>query len=1352
MSYSDLIQRDNPAIVWSLDDAESLTSAVYLSATSARFTAPTTTQIFVIGQIINIQGVSGGNYNQVVTVTAVGGTSGAYTFTASGTGFTDVNGTGGKYNLIVKPDSFMYKSYTNNTTRTYYTGTYSNVVATGFPLIYGGKQSIKITSDSGYIRVPSLDKMSLKDSRNASSLEFWVRLSSSSNTEQVFVRKTDMDNSQTPDYATCIYIKDDYITFRLGVVTKYYEVSVPIDTTNKPLHIVANYSKEAITLIVNGVSKTKSIFNPDSLFPSYDADDEIFEFVKPSGITQVEYDCISLYSYSLQREKALKHFVYGVGYSVPSEIINSNGGVFYNFSMDGHKEINKYDMGPGTAWSITEANNCLINNGLLTIKNKQEPITYFAENTSIVDTSLFTASNTYSFVPGSYLEIENINSIIPDSVGGWAAKFDDGTYASTKKVLLSIGSKSSQNYIEFYTITESTVNKIKVDINGTVTTLKEGHTLSTEFYIGYYKDIGGVSNVFFLTSGSQVITPLTLPEIPSAYARFGSDNIWFDGEDATKLEVSNAISDSKLLKIVGIHKDNVSLYDTYAEIEGNSFKHYYTAIPNTLERRFKIKSYAQAIIDIDQQLLCPPLSEITGACRIEIGSPSGSNSIGMSLYEKTYSNGTEVASSTKYENDYQNRVITSGTWLNKKTTQTENSVTNPVDSLSFVFTFNTDDLIDKTPYLNYFRIAAYALNNDGADYVLNNSSPGGNPAKVYLKSGECNIPDLIEMPFFYNGYKSGLKLKESYAKISHDFTSVQKFAQITNVSGGVYTLDDNPFIVGDTVSVSEIQGTQGTTPFSCDSKVVSVSSGNNITLTSYSPNGSYITEANATTELPDGTAGVMQLTSGISTVSFMAYIESESNPGTSLKIIKIGNSQFTVNGSTGTRSLSGATTYINGVAYNSVSNLIKLNEWQMITLVFTNPFSIVEGSPVEIILGDPSTALPTNVYIDQLMIFDKKLTTASGLGSLDNLYNNFVGNIPSNFKSTKSKEVKLIDQQNVTVENYTPVKCDYLLSSGVIYDQLIGGAATETLSISYGASSGNALLTKKVAAKAVISQKVIPITDTKYLQSGSVRVDKDNKTILGTISTLDTLRDKRTVQTFKGSSGTIERERKSDVWSTKVTLKNATNIQVADMVKNRNATSENYFDPGAVISAVSGNVVTIKFGVKNKNFVPPVTKTNRGYGLIKAVPQEAYFIAEEPYLKVAMTVNLTSEIAKGTDIYFRDKVYYENLTERRKLIISGGKFIKPGEKILVINDVSNKYFLYTVLNLNDATNILSSKAVSYSVTFTKEVLSENEIYEIGNRRYLYSDSDGTLAPTSASSATAVGKVTYKSAPQYAITE
>jgi len=77
----------------------SLTSAAYVSATSSTFTYNLTTQVAAIGQTITIAGVTGGNYNQVVTVTAIGGVSGAYTFTATGTGFTNVAGTGGNFYL-----------------------------------------------------------------------------------------------------------------------------------------------------------------------------------------------------------------------------------------------------------------------------------------------------------------------------------------------------------------------------------------------------------------------------------------------------------------------------------------------------------------------------------------------------------------------------------------------------------------------------------------------------------------------------------------------------------------------------------------------------------------------------------------------------------------------------------------------------------------------------------------------------------------------------------------------------------------------------------------------------------------------------------------------------------------------------------------------------------------------------------------------------------------------------------------------------------------------------------------------------------------------------------------------------
>jgi hypothetical protein len=735
MSYSELIQKDNPTIVWSLDEDP------FVSTT-------------------------------------------------------------------ILPDRFLYSTGAGDS---FYTGLYSasSINSVKMPIVYGGKQSIKLQAGENF-RVPSLDKMSIKDSRNSSSLEFWVKVDTTSSTEQIIVRKKDVNDSLLDDYATAIYLKNDYVVFRIGKVGRYYEVSTPIDSINKPLHIVAEYSPSSISLIVNGVSKTKSISDPDSLFPVYDPLDEFFYFEKPSGISNIQFDCVSLYSYQLPRERALKHFVYGAGYSIPSEFINNNSGVFYNFSMDSQQALTRYDMGPGSGWSITDANNCLIQDGSLTIKQKQTPETFFAENYNISDSSLFT-SDGYSFKEGSYLEVENINSIIPDSLGGWALKFDNSLTApsSGKKVLMSVGSKKSNNYIEFYIDSNSDL-KVFSSLETNPKTLFT-NLPSENFYIGYYKVLNGTSKVFYLpeTNSNALMFTISLPDIPSAYLRVGSEDLWFNSDNISESDSSKIVLNAKLLKIVGIHADNSFLLDTYSEIEGTSFVHYYTATPSSEERRFKIKSYAYAKIDIDQQSLCPPLSETTGACRVEIGAPSGSQTVKMSLSEKTLSSGIETSSNTIYANDYTNRVITSGSWLNKKVTQTENSVTNPVDTLSFEFFLNTDDLIYQPPYLNYFRLFSYNLESDGANYyVNNNSSQGGNPAKIYLSSNECNIPELIEMPFFYNGFKSGLRLKNSYAKINHNFTGIKKYSPITNITvsngSAIYTLSENPFVSGENVSVSEI--------------------------------------------------------------------------------------------------------------------------------------------------------------------------------------------------------------------------------------------------------------------------------------------------------------------------------------------------------------------------------------------------------------------------------------------------------------------------------------------------------------------------------------------------------------------
>ena len=786
-------------------------------------------------------------------------------------------------------------------------------------------------------------------------------------------------------------------------------------------------------------------------------------------------------------------------------------------------------MGPGSGWSITESNNCLLENGLLTIKSKQEPKTYFADGYNTEDTSFFVSSGKYTFNVGSYLEIDNINSIIPDYNGGWAVKFDSSITAPTsgKKTLMVFGSKKSKNYIEFYIDSNSDL-KVSSNTDSTKTLITD--LPSSDFYIGYYKNIEGTSKIFYLPStGTAQTQTIILSEIPSAYLRIGSDNLWFELDNINDYDDAKVVSDSNLLKIVGIHKDNISLLDSFSEIEGTDFIHYYTATPNKQERRFKIKSYGYAKIDIDKQSLCKPLYNNTGACRIEIGSPVGSETIKMSLSDKLYSNNTEASSTTIYTKDYLNRIITSGSWLNNKSVQQENSATNPSDTLSFEFYLTTDDLINMPPYINYFRVFSYNLEQDGDNYyVNNNSSQAGNSAKIYLKSNECNIPDLIEMPFFYNGFSSGLRLKNSYTKINYNFNSINKYSAITNisVSGGnaTYTLSNNTFIAGDVVSVSEINGTN---QFAFVSKEVSSVSGNNVIFNDFAPTGTYTVD-NGTV---DGTAGVMQTASGISTVSFMCYIPSGTD--VSNNIIKIGSKQLSINSSTGAMStITGATRYVNG----SSSTTAKIDEWQMISLVFSSPIVVNYENPVEIILGSEN-GIDNEIFIDQLMIFDKNI---SG-DLLINLYNLFVGDTKNEYKITATSKIKLTDTSNNNLDSETTIDINYKPTTGAVYDLLKNGTTPVNMNVVYAVSSGKPTIEKKTVNQSSAAN-TLTLSNSQYLVNGASLLSVNGVAITTptTISSINTSNPAYSVVTLSRNIG-ITNNNIDVIFSDKVFEDNATN-------------------------------------------------------------------------------------------------------------------------------------------------------------------------------------------------------------------
>jgi len=711
-----------------------------------------------------------------------------------------------------------------------YNGTYSSpvnesVFKSVFPIVYGGKSSI--LSNSGTIKIPDLDKMSIIDCKNSSSIEFWIKVPSTSSPDETIILEKKS--------GVKISLLNDNIVFSIGQnnlngQTIKYSVSVPTDTTNKPIHIVASYSPEEISLIVNGVQKIKKIYNNELIFADFLNDsDKYFYFGlgnATTNISSLQLDSIALYSYVLTRNQALRHYAYGIGYSIPTKTIDTNNGVYYNFSMDGHQSINKHEFGGANPWSITQSNNCLVNNGSLTIKSKNEPKTYFIDGygTENDRQSYFQEGDTYVFDSKSYLSIDDIGSILPIINSGWMFLFKKtGTEISSDESLFLLKSKNTNNFIEFVL----TSSGLKAYINNLTNPTSIGPNLfsqiDTSFYVGFYIVDSSTVNIVYIPNDSSketIVNTVSLENILS----FGEDNLRIGSADSWQ-QMSNDITVSgittssttqKLMKVIGIHKDNSNLYFNKNDLEGSSFNHYYTITPNYYEKRFKIKSYATARIDIPLQTLAEPNKTYPGACRLEIGNPYLNNNVltYVSGTTNTTVNGVTKTTYFKEKEEIKDRVITDTDWLNKNTISLIQSGENRVDLLQFDFILKTDDLVDQPPLVDYFRVFSYPVIEEGSNKYLNcNASLGGNPVKIYYRNNEYAVPELQEYPFFYNGNKSGLRIKNSYAKIIQDYAFPTKMSHITSASktGSTlyYTVRDNTFSSGDKVVVSEVYNDNG---------------------------------------------------------------------------------------------------------------------------------------------------------------------------------------------------------------------------------------------------------------------------------------------------------------------------------------------------------------------------------------------------------------------------------------------------------------------------------------------------------------------------------------------------------------
>ena len=637
-----------------------------------------------------------------------------------------------------------------------YNGTYlgtsgANVKRVKVPIVYGDGQCIKLIGNNiASLSIPSLDKMSSANRQYSSTLEFWLKISNSVKDERVIVRK--------PNSATGLYIKDNYLIFRVGD-EETLATSLPIDTFNKPLHIAMSYTPKGISLFVNGVQSSITISQFDYFTKTYDVNDEKFLFFGSTSLG-IYVDSIAIYSYAFESTISKRHFIYGVGYDISKFSISSKGGTMYSMHMQNTANFYSLSYNSPTSWG----NNLIIDNntlefqrnGYLTTKNYQllEHVTF-----SDVDYELMYSSTDgeISFPHGTSLYLGDQKNNFPN---GMISKFDfTGVTWTTKQLLFKIESftnasisvyaeKQGVNYKIYYS-TEFINENLEPSVNNILSTTTQ---ITGKVYVGFY-EINNVLSLFLYTPSNQYSIADTGLELPliSPSLTFGSEGITaFSNTTIVPSSDTEVNRFTGKLNLVGAIKNPLVIPENF--IASENYEYNYKITPSNQKKLLRYtkgtgKFYIGANF-LGESVVYPH--------RIDLGYGEVDGDSFVKVEAKVSNATTEILASQEILNG------------------------DPIKGLlgmaisDYVVTFNltleSDDYDLYPPTLQYFNLNVFRATNSTIEMK---SDIGDQNIKITPKSGkDLYLPEVTKTPSMYYGNTTGLKIGDQYGQILYSTKAI----------------------------------------------------------------------------------------------------------------------------------------------------------------------------------------------------------------------------------------------------------------------------------------------------------------------------------------------------------------------------------------------------------------------------------------------------------------------------------------------------------------------------------------------------------------------------------------------------
>jgi hypothetical protein len=247
---------------------------------------------------------------------------------------------------------------------------------TGIPLVFGAANLTSIYPNSNEhpsLLVPGYGFLNEIGKNKVYTSEFWIRINSGTVIpKRIFGPIASTDG---------LYVDGPFLTLKVGSQYKSHYIA----EWYRPMLVHITYFENTVSLMINGEQVLMlELSDSDKNFPSqYLVDNaEVFEqdwlgFYAYDDVTQLDIDCVGIYSYKIPPAVAKRRWVFGQGVDIPENINSAYNGttVAIDYSFANHS--NNYGYPNNASWGQGILENATVEKNVLSSPNYALPTVNF---------------------------------------------------------------------------------------------------------------------------------------------------------------------------------------------------------------------------------------------------------------------------------------------------------------------------------------------------------------------------------------------------------------------------------------------------------------------------------------------------------------------------------------------------------------------------------------------------------------------------------------------------------------------------------------------------------------------------------------------------------------------------------------------------------------------------------------------------------------------------------------------------------------------------------------------------------------------------------------------------------------